>query len=140
MRHKLIGSCLPWHVSDTGVEIDEDGFRHIRAHKKAVNRPVKLVYDPSDTYPRNGYFSMHDLYFTAFFGYWPDGAVFEVTCKNMGGRLASGKKNRRVQVVNGLLVDVLNNEKHIFWTKNRHKWVPIDAQYNLPDRRGDCVK
>lgn len=126
MRSKLVRGRMPWVNSAFVVWSNEDGFRHTTPHNRGPNRPVRLIVDPSGMYPRNGYFSVPELYFTAYFGYWPDGTEFEVINKRMGNRVASGKKKRLIQVQNGVLVDTLNRQKLVFHCKDIRHWVSLD--------------
>lgn len=96
---------------DKSLRYDGDGRRRSKARLRGrvSSRPVRVLYDPTNTFPRNGRFSWPDFRLTQRRGYWPEGSIFEIKSRGRGlnaKRFASGKPRRIIKIIKGRAVDI----------------------------------
>lgn len=131
MRHKLIlGHRIGYNVRYTDDSDDEEKEKHCKPRRRSSSCAVSVLFDPTGTYS-HGMFSWPEFKYTYHFGYWPDGALFEIRSRGRSGNngiLASGKKSRQVQMRNGYAVDVKTGKGMVLTPTLAYKWIDLPAQ------------
>ena len=140
MRHKLISGHRVGYASPR-IPDKYEPKKKPAPRRKMSSCAVRVISDPTGTYS-HGMFSWPEFKYTYLYGSWPDGIVFDVTLRGRSGnngRPAGGKKNRRIQVLNGLAFDLDTHKVMIMTSSLAYKWIDPEDKNNLPDSIRDRV-